>query len=148
MSGGRVDVAAGFEGPFLLAGVGVDGVNVAIVGADDGDVVGDGGRRLHQRLAFDFVVVQSVFFPSELTATTWPRSVPMIRRSFRQAGEPGARAGNSAAKISLPVLMSMARSWASQPETKVFPSAMAGAELTRSPDLPIQTCEPSAALRQ
>src|SRR5207237_8047516 len=71
-----------------------------------------------------------------------------IRRSARQAGEPGARAVSSAAKTSLPLLMSMARSWASQPETKALPSAMAGAELTRSPALASQTWLPSAALRQ
>ena len=39
----RIDVAAGFEGPLLLPIGGVDGMNGAIVRADDGDVVGYGG---------------------------------------------------------------------------------------------------------
>ena len=37
-----IDVAAGFEGPLLLAAVHIDPMHVAIVGADDGDPIGHG----------------------------------------------------------------------------------------------------------
>src|SRR5204863_8252236 len=53
---GGIDIAAGFEGPFLLAICRVDGVNVSVVSADDGDVVRDGGSGLHEGVAFDLVV--------------------------------------------------------------------------------------------